>query len=54
MGDEEEFEQEQEERRRRALLDKEFKAFADKISEAGKKHENAVDVVEGFQGKWTG
>jgi len=43
-GDEEEFEQEQEERRRRALLDKEFKAFADKISEAGKKHENGVDV----------
>ena len=53
-GDEEEFEQEQEERRRRALLDKEFKALADKISEAGKKHENGVDVVEGFQGKWTG
>ncbi|KAL7270396.1 FACT complex subunit spt16 [Rhizina undulata] len=43
-GDEEEFEQEQEERRRRALLDKEFKAFADKISEAGKKLENGVDV----------
>ncbi|KAI5800248.1 FACT complex subunit-domain-containing protein [Peziza echinospora] len=42
-GDEEEFEQEQEERRRRALLDKEFKAFADKIAEAGKK-ENNVDV----------
>lgn len=43
-GDEEEFEQEQEERRRRAALDKEFKAFADKISEAGKKLENGVDV----------
>lgn len=42
-GDEEEFEQEQEERRRRAQLDKEFKAFADKIAEAGKK-ENNVDV----------
>ncbi|KAF8468318.1 FACT complex subunit-domain-containing protein [Kalaharituber pfeilii] len=42
-GDEEEFEQEQEERRRRAALDKEFKAFADKIAEAGKK-ENNVDV----------
>jgi len=53
-GDGGEFEQEQEERRRRALLDKKFKAFADKISEAGKKHENGIDIVEGFQGKWTG
>ncbi|KAG0637764.1 hypothetical protein HOY80DRAFT_1081980 [Tuber brumale] len=53
-GDEEGFEQEQDERRRRALLDKEFKAFADKISEAKKKLENGIDVVEGFQGKWTG
>ncbi|KAG8526310.1 FACT complex subunit spt16 [Bacidia gigantensis] len=33
-GDEEEFEQEQEERRRRALLDKEFKNFAEKINAA--------------------
>jgi len=43
-GDEEEFEQEQEERRRRAELDKEFKAFAEKISEAAKKIEAGVDV----------
>lgn len=43
-GDEEEFEQEQEERRRRAALDREFKAFAEKISEAGKSEEVDVDV----------
>lgn len=43
-GDEEEFEQEQEERRRRAALDKEFKAFAEKISEAGKNENVDVDV----------
>ena len=42
--DEEEFEAEQEERRRRAALDKEFKNFAEKISEAGR-HENvSVDI----------
>ena len=34
MHDEEEFEMEQEERRRRALLDKEFKGFAEKIQNA--------------------
>jgi len=34
LGDEEEFEMEQEERRRRAGLDKEFKAFAEKIQSA--------------------
>ncbi|ODV93662.1 hypothetical protein PACTADRAFT_18304 [Pachysolen tannophilus NRRL Y-2460] len=33
-GDEDELEQEQEERRRKLLLDKEFKAFAEQISEA--------------------
>ncbi|TGZ82797.1 SPT16-domain-containing protein [Ascodesmis nigricans] len=43
-GDEEEFEQEQEERRRRAELDKEFKSFAERISEAAKKIEMPVDV----------
>lgn len=43
-GDEEEFEQEQEERRRRAELDKEFKMFAEKISEATKKIDANVDV----------
>ncbi|KAI5787115.1 FACT complex subunit-domain-containing protein [Geopyxis carbonaria] len=43
-GDEEEFEQEQEERRRRAELDKEFKAFAEKVSEAARKIEAGVDV----------
>ncbi|KAJ5641585.1 FACT complex subunit s.t1.c16 [Penicillium lividum] len=41
-GDEEEFEAEQEERRRRAALDREFKAFAEKIADAGK--EEGVDV----------
>jgi nucleosome binding factor SPN SPT16 subunit len=43
-GDEEEFEQEQEERRRRADLDRQFKAFAEKISEAGKNENVDVDV----------
>lgn len=33
-GDEDEIESEQEERRRRANLNKEFRTFADKISEA--------------------
>ncbi len=43
-GDEEEFEQEQEERRRRAALDKEFKNFAEKISDAGKEDKVEVDI----------
>ncbi|KAI9708942.1 MAG: FACT complex subunit spt16 [Bogoriella megaspora] len=43
-GDEEEFEAEQEERRKRAQLDKEFKSFAEKISDAGKNDQLAVDV----------
>ena len=43
-GDEEEFEAEQEERRRRAQLDKEFKSFAEKISDAGKNDNLSVDV----------
>ncbi|KAG0652062.1 Facilitates chromatin transcription complex subunit spt16 [Hyphodiscus hymeniophilus] len=43
-GDEEEFEQEQEERRRRADLDRQFKAFAEKIAEAGKNENVDVDV----------
>ncbi|GBF65273.1 FACT complex subunit [Trichophyton mentagrophytes] len=43
-GDEEEFEAEQEERRRRAALDKEFKAFAEKISDAGKDEGVDVDI----------
>lgn len=43
-GDEEEFEAEQEERRRRAQLDKEFKNFAEKISDAGRNEGLAVDV----------
>ncbi|KAI9689083.1 MAG: FACT complex subunit spt16 [Bathelium mastoideum] len=43
-GDEEEFEAEQEERRRRAQLDKEFKSFAEKISDAGKNDSLSVDV----------
>lgn len=43
-GDEEELEAEQEEKRRRALLDKEFKSFAEKIADAGV-HENLqVDI----------
>jgi len=43
-GDEEEFEAEQEERRRRAQLDKEFRAFAEKISEATKEQGLDVDI----------
>lgn len=43
-GDEEEFEQEQEERRRRAALDREFKAFAERISDAGKEDKVEVDI----------
>jgi nucleosome binding factor SPN SPT16 subunit len=43
-GDEEEFEAEQEERRRRAALDREFKAFAEKISEAVTRDDNRLDV----------
>ncbi|KAL9056301.1 MAG: hypothetical protein Q9162_002992 [Coniocarpon cinnabarinum] len=43
-GDEEEFEQEQEERRRRAALNKEFKAFAEKIADAGRDINLAVDI----------
>ena len=44
FGDEEEFEQEQEERRRRALLDKEFKNFAEKVQTAGQDEGVAVDI----------
>ena len=43
-GDEEEFEQEQEERRRRAELDRQFKAFAEKISDAGRDYNISVDI----------
>lgn len=43
-GDEEEFEQEQEERRRRALLDKQFKAFAEKVQAAGQDDVAGVDI----------
>ncbi|KAI5296122.1 FACT complex subunit spt16 [Ascosphaera acerosa] len=52
-GDEEEFEAEQEERRRRAALDKEFKTFAEKISDAGRDEGVDVDIPFreiGFQG----
>lgn len=52
-GDEEEFEAEQEERRRRADLDRQVKAFAEKIAEAGKSDEVDVDIPfreAGFQG----
>lgn len=44
FGDEEEFEQEQEERRQRALLDKHFKTFAEKIQNAG---QASVDGMAG-------
>lgn len=44
FGDEEEFEAEQEERRRRAALDREFKAFAEKIADAGKDETVDVDI----------
>lgn len=43
-GDEEEFEQEQEERRRRAELDRMFKSFAEKISDAGREYNISVDI----------
>jgi nucleosome binding factor SPN SPT16 subunit len=43
-GDEEEFQAEQEERRRRADLDRQFKAFAEKIAEAGKSENVDVDI----------
>lgn len=44
-GDEEEYEAEQEEKRRRAALDKEFKAFAEKIADATKKEADiGVDI----------
>lgn len=43
-GDEDEFEAEQEERRRRAELDRQFKAFAEKIAEAGKNDGIEVDM----------
>ena len=43
-GDEEEFEQEQEERRRRAELDRIFKSFAEKISDAGREYNISVDI----------
>ncbi|MCJ1467781.1 FACT complex subunit spt16 [Pseudocyphellaria aurata] len=52
-GDEEEFEQEQEERRRRALLDKQFKTFAEKMQLAGQDYVGGVDIPFrelGFQG----
>ncbi|KIV92656.1 hypothetical protein PV10_03929 [Exophiala mesophila] len=43
-GDDEEFEQEQEERRRRAELDRLFKGFAEKISDAAREYNIAVDI----------
>ena len=43
-GDEEEFEQEQEERRRRAELDRIFKSFAEKVSDAGREYNISVDI----------
>lgn len=43
-GDEEEFEAEQEERRRRTELDRQFKAFAEKIADAGKNENVDVDI----------
>ncbi|WPH01625.1 Hypothetical protein R9X50_00447400 [Acrodontium crateriforme] len=43
-GDEEEFEAEQEEKRRRAQLDKEFRAFTEKIADAAKSENLAVDM----------
>jgi len=43
-GDEEEFEAEQEEKRRRAQLDKEFRAFAEKIADAGKGEGLSTDM----------
>ena len=43
-GDEEEFEAEQEEKRRRAQLDKEFRAFTEKIADAGRSEGLSVDM----------
>ncbi|OLL26729.1 FACT complex subunit spt16 [Neolecta irregularis DAH-3] len=43
-GDEDELEAEQEDRRRRAQLNKEFRAFSEKISEAGADRDISVDV----------
>ncbi len=43
-GDEDEFEAEQEERRRRGELDRLFKAFAEKIAEAGRSESLEVDM----------
>lgn len=43
-GDEEEFEAEQEERRRRALLDREFKNFAERIADASRAESVQVDI----------
>lgn len=43
-GDEEEFEAEQEERRRRAALNREFKAFTEKVSDSGKDEGVDVDI----------
>ena len=43
-GDEEEFEAEQEERRRRAQLNREFKLFAERISDAGRAESLSVDI----------
>ena len=43
-GDDEEFQQEQDERRRRADLDKTFKSFAEKISDAGREQNISVDI----------
>jgi nucleosome binding factor SPN SPT16 subunit len=44
MNDEDEFEMEQEERRRRAILDREFKSFAEKIQNAGAEENIGVDI----------
>ncbi len=44
FDDDEEYAAEQEERRRRAVLDKEFKNFAEKISEAGRNENVSVDI----------
>lgn len=43
-GDEDEFEAEQEERRQRARLNKEFKAYAERVSDAGRAENVAVDI----------
>lgn len=44
FGDDEEFQQEEEERRRRTELDKTFKLFAEKVSDAGREWDVGVDV----------